>query len=119
MFINLFPVLFCSVPFRSSSIAVKMSLENQFSRMSVLHPSLEEVNNIICWHEQCAESGRPIIINNMFLQSLFFKVHELYNSDKSALDEWVHGSVYKDIYERPNIDITKANAEFYYILLII
>jgi len=91
-----------------------MSLEQQFSRMSVLHPSLEEVNNIICWHEQCAESGRPIIINNMFLQSLFFKVHELYNSDKSALNDWVHGSVYKDIYERPNIDIIKANAEFYY-----
>jgi hypothetical protein len=97
------------------------SLAQQFSGITFsvpAHSLLSEVNDVIQWHKECAQQGRKVVINNLFLQSLFSKVHDIYKTNKNALNAWKFGAIYKSIYDQPNIDITKANAEFYYSILL-
>jgi hypothetical protein len=90
------------------------ALEHQFSCITVSGTYLREVNEVIQWHQHCAKQGKKVTVNNLFLQSLFSKVHDIYKTNKNALNGWKFGAIYKSIYDQPNIDITKANAEFYY-----
>lgn len=93
------------------------SLVQQFSGITFgvpVYSLLNEVNEVIQWHKQYAQQGKPIVVNNLFLQSLFSKVHDIYKTNKNALNGWKYGAIYKSIYDQPNIDITTANAEFYY-----
>ena len=82
-----------------------------------LHPVLEEVNGVIAWHNLLRQRWEPLFVNNLFLQSIFSGVHELYKKDKNALNGWIYGLIYQEIYNRPNIDIIKGNTEFYYSIL--
>jgi hypothetical protein len=59
----------------------------------------------------------PAPVNHLFLQSLFSNLHEMYNRNKNALSGWKYCSIYKEIYDRPGININDANAEFYYSIL--
>jgi hypothetical protein len=105
-----------------------MSLDGQFSSLSLhtpshndphtpLHPVLGEVNGVISWHSLLRQRWEPLFVNNLFLQSLFSGVHTLYKRDKNALNGWNYGPIYQEIYNRPNIDIIKANAEFYHCIM--
>lgn len=75
---------------------------------------VNKVNEVVDWHQECAKNGKTIVVNNLFLQSLFSNLHEIYKTNKNAFGGWKYGAIYKSIYDQPNIDITKANAEFYY-----
>ncbi len=104
-------------PNSCSSIDATVHPNSCSSIDTTVHPILGVVNEVIQWHKKCSKKGKKVVVNNLFLQSLFSKVHNIYKTNKNALHGWKYGAIYKSIYDKSNIDITKANVEFYYSIM--